>query len=83
MQLRAIKCVGRGCPLVARVVMTYSPSVATYQLTVRDALNSAIEEEMRRDESVFLIGEEVGQYQGAYKVTYLCYNARKSHARRP
>ena len=38
-------------------------------LTVRDALRDAIAEEMRRDESVFLIGEEVAQYQGAYKVS--------------
>ena len=37
--------------------------------TVRDALRDAMAEEMRRDESVFLIGEEVAQYQGAYKVS--------------
>ncbi|HMO44324.1 MAG TPA: pyruvate dehydrogenase complex E1 component subunit beta, partial [Phenylobacterium sp.] len=37
--------------------------------TVRDALRDAMAEEMRRDESVFLMGEEVGQYQGAYKVS--------------
>ncbi|MCE5198124.1 MAG: pyruvate dehydrogenase complex E1 component subunit beta [Armatimonadota bacterium] len=35
----------------------------------RQALNQAIREEMRRDENVFLIGEEVAQYQGAYRVT--------------
>jgi len=39
------------------------------QMTVREALNSAIAEEMHRDESVFVIGEEVAQYQGAYKIT--------------
>nr|CCC89666.1 unnamed protein product [Trypanosoma congolense IL3000] len=38
-------------------------------LAVRDALNSAMDEEMKRDKSVFVLGEEVGQYQGAYKVT--------------
>ncbi|CAJ0749610.1 21843_t:CDS:2 [Entrophospora sp. SA101] len=38
-------------------------------LTVREALNSAIEEEFVRDERVFLIGEEVAQYNGAYKVS--------------
>jgi pyruvate dehydrogenase E1 component beta subunit len=38
-------------------------------LTYRDALNSALREEMRRDDSVFLMGEEVGTYQGAYKVS--------------
>jgi pyruvate dehydrogenase E1 component beta subunit len=38
-------------------------------MTVRDALRDAMAEEMRRDESVFLMGEEVAQYQGAYKVS--------------
>ncbi len=38
-------------------------------LTYRDALNSALREEMRRDDTVFLMGEEVGVYQGAYKVS--------------
>ena len=37
--------------------------------TVREALRDAMAEEMRRDESVFVMGEEVAQYQGAYKVT--------------
>ncbi len=37
--------------------------------TVREALRDAIAEEMRRDESVFLMGEEVAEYQGAYKVS--------------
>ncbi|ADV21535.1 pyruvate dehydrogenase E1 component subunit beta [Cryptococcus gattii Ru294] len=36
-------------------------------MTVRDALNQAMEEEMIRDESVFVIGEEVARYNGAYK----------------
>jgi len=38
-------------------------------MTVRDALNSALDEEMERDERVFIMGEEVAVYQGAYKVT--------------
>ncbi|HXK10836.1 MAG TPA: pyruvate dehydrogenase complex E1 component subunit beta [Vicinamibacteria bacterium] len=38
-------------------------------MTMREALNQAMREEMRRDPSVFLLGEEVGQYQGAYKIT--------------
>lgn len=38
-------------------------------MTVRDALNSAIDEEIIRDENVVLMGEEVGQYGGAYKVS--------------
>jgi pyruvate dehydrogenase E1 component beta subunit len=37
--------------------------------TIRDALRDAMAEEMRRDEAVFLLGEEVAQYQGAYKVS--------------
>jgi pyruvate dehydrogenase E1 component beta subunit len=37
--------------------------------TVRDALRDAMAEEMRRDDTVFLLGEEVAQYQGAYKVS--------------
>ena len=39
------------------------------RMTVRDALNSAMSEEMARDEKVFIMGEEVGEYQGAYKIT--------------
>jgi Transketolase, pyrimidine binding domain len=38
-------------------------------MTVRDALNLAMEEEMTRDETVFILGEEVARYNGAYKVT--------------
>ncbi len=38
-------------------------------VTYRDALNQALREEMRRDSRVFLMGEEVGVYQGAYKVS--------------
>jgi len=41
----------------------------TTNLTVREALRDAIAEEMRRDELVFLMGEEVAEYQGAYKVS--------------
>jgi pyruvate dehydrogenase E1 component beta subunit len=38
-------------------------------ITIREALNQALSEEMRRDENVFLLGEEVAAYQGAYKVS--------------
>ncbi len=41
----------------------------TVMLTVREALRDAMAEEMRRDETVFLLGEEVAEYQGAYKVS--------------
>jgi len=50
----------------------YSRSFATEagsEMTCREALNKAMEEEMLRDEKVFIIGEEVAQYNGAYKVT--------------
>ena len=52
---------------------TLSPEIADgtefVTMTVRDALRDAMAEEMRRDETVFLMGEEVAQYQGAYKVS--------------
>ncbi len=38
-------------------------------MTVREALREAMAEEMRRDSTVFLMGEEVGEYQGAYKIS--------------
>ena len=41
----------------------------TQTLTIREALRDAMAEEMRRDPNVFLMGEEVAQYQGAYKVS--------------
>jgi pyruvate dehydrogenase E1 component beta subunit len=43
--------------------------VKLIKTTVRDALRDAMAEEMRRDDAVFLMGEEVAQYQGAYKVS--------------
>lgn len=43
--------------------------MATVDMTVREAINQGIDEEMERDENVFILGEEVAQYQGAYKVT--------------
>jgi pyruvate dehydrogenase E1 component beta subunit len=49
------------------------PAEKTYEkvkaVTVREALRDAMAEEMRRDETVFLMGEEVAEYQGAYKVS--------------
>ena len=42
---------------------------ATVNITVREALRDAMAEEMRRDDNVFVMGEEVAEYQGAYKVT--------------
>ena len=46
-----------------------APQGETVRQTVREALRDAMAEEMRRDESVFLMGEEVAEYQGAYKVS--------------
>jgi pyruvate dehydrogenase E1 component beta subunit len=45
------------------------PGTEMVAMTMREALRDAMAEEMRRDPSVFLMGEEVGQYQGAYKVS--------------
>lgn len=53
----------------------YNYCILLLQVTVRDALNQALDEELERDERVFLLGEEVAQYDGAYKVRckYLYY----------
>ena len=47
---------------------TTSP-IANEKMTVRESINSAMSDEIERDETVFLIGEEVAQYNGAYKVS--------------
>ncbi|WOL16162.1 pyruvate dehydrogenase E1 component subunit beta-2, mitochondrial [Canna indica] len=44
-------------------------TTAKEQMTVREALNTALDEEMSADPKVFLMGEEVGEYQGAYKIS--------------
>jgi len=62
-------------PAAAAVPAPKAPDVEpewtgqTVNLTVREALRDAMAEEMRRDDSVFLMGEEVAEYQGAYKVS--------------
>jgi pyruvate dehydrogenase E1 component beta subunit len=57
----------------AAVKVANDPDIPTnikmVETTVRDALRDAMAEEMRRDETVFVMGEEVAEYQGAYKVT--------------
>jgi len=50
-------------------VTATAAAASTNMVTVRDSLTYAMQEEMKRDEKVFLLGEEVGQYNGAYKVT--------------
>jgi len=59
--------VGQPAPVAAPAEPEYSGPTAT--MTVREALRDAMAEEMRRDPEVFLMGEEVAQYQGAYKVS--------------
>lgn len=60
-------------PAVLSAVTTPDPEIPEgtemVQMTVREALNSAMAEEMRRDDTVFLMGEEVAEYQGAYKIS--------------
>jgi len=57
-------------PAQARVADPAVPEGTAYaKLTVREALRDAMAEEMRADERVFVMGEEVAEYQGAYKVT--------------
>jgi pyruvate dehydrogenase E1 component beta subunit len=56
-------------PVAAAVAAESDWSGATVSLTVPEALRDAMAEEMRREETVYLIGEEVAQYQGAYKVS--------------
>jgi len=48
---------------------SWKPRQQETEMTVRAALNSALDEELGRDSTVFLMGEEVGKYQGAYKVS--------------
>jgi pyruvate dehydrogenase E1 component beta subunit len=59
--------VGQPAPVATPAEPEYSGPTVT--MTVREALRDAIAEEMRRDPEVFLMGEEVAQYQGAYKVS--------------
>jgi pyruvate dehydrogenase E1 component beta subunit len=73
--------VAAAAPAPARVAAPQAPAPAadispdwpeatpTRTMTVREALREAMSEEMRRDETVFLMGEEVGEYQGAYKIS--------------
>src|SRR5258708_3801016 len=61
-------------PATSAVAQRAAPAESEYTgktktMTVREALRDAMAEEMRRDDTVFLIGEEVAEYQGAYKVS--------------
>jgi len=54
---------------VTRRALSLSAPASSQTLTNRDALNMALDEELAHDERVFIMGEEVAQYDGAYKVT--------------
>jgi len=56
-------------PIVADATPDWDEGVEVKQTTVREALRDAMAEEMRRDDTVFLMGEEVAEYQGAYKIS--------------
>ena len=62
-------------PSLRRIAPCSIPSIRSYaseagtQVTVRDALNEALSEELEANDKVFVLGEEVAQYNGAYKVT--------------
>ncbi len=60
-------------PAAPKVSVAADPDIPSgtemVSTTVREALRDAMAEEMRRDESVFIMGEEVAEYQGAYKIT--------------
>ena len=56
-------------PVVANTQAEPNWDGETVTMTVREALRDAMAEEMRREEAVFLMGEEVAQYQGAYKIS--------------
>ena len=58
-------------PATTELVMEteWTDATKVKQQTVREALRDAMAEELRRDETVFLMGEEVAEYQGAYKVS--------------
>ncbi len=59
----------KASPTTAKSDPTIPEGTAMISLTLREALRDAMAEEMRRDPRVFVMGEEVAEYQGAYKVT--------------
>jgi len=61
--------VTKGLARMAKPQVAASQRFFSSEMTVRDALNSAMNEELEADKDVFLMGEEVAQYNGAYKVS--------------
>lgn len=58
----------------ARVTNAFAASFYVQKkITIRDVLNKALDDELARDPNVIILGEEVGQYQGAYKITKNLY----------
>ena len=55
--------------VVSKASADWPEGTAMKTMTVREALREAMAEEMRRDPTVMLMGEEVGEYQGAYKIS--------------
>jgi pyruvate dehydrogenase E1 component beta subunit len=56
-------------PVAPKAASASTDGAAMQSVTLREALRDAMAEEMRRDDRVFIMGEEVAEYQGAYKVT--------------
>merc|ERR1719199_171324 len=69
MMLRVFRCSRLGATRSSAVATRAFSSDNPNRMTVREAICAAMDEEMERDKNVFLMGEEVGQYQGAYKVS--------------
>ncbi|KAF1330784.1 Pyruvate dehydrogenase e1 component subunit beta, partial [Globisporangium splendens] len=65
-QILSTKAVARA---TQSAVLRRTMATVSSEMTVRDALNTAMDEELERDEKVFLLGEEVAKYNGAYKVS--------------
>jgi pyruvate dehydrogenase E1 component beta subunit len=79
-EMRALESASPAAPAIARppsappaATISADPGIQAgtemVTMTVREALRDAMAEEMRRDEAVFVMGEEVAEYQGAYKIT--------------
>jgi len=54
---------------IAPSVHSHEPTGQTENMTYADAIRLALQEELDRDEKVFMLGEEIGQYQGTFKIT--------------
>ncbi|XP_043934746.1 pyruvate dehydrogenase E1 component subunit beta, mitochondrial-like isoform X2 [Protopterus annectens] len=67
--LRSLLSVGKNAVPVLLRREFHGTTPATLKVTVRDALNRALDEELERDEKVLLLGEEVAQFDGVYKVS--------------